>query len=145
MLGHYPQRKAVLAGYPAWNRAGKQRGPVGLAVLLMGHLLDPAIFYIACRIHPAVVNLDGNIIEPYNRDNSIPIRNGTTTGRMAWKDGGDLSMLAGRPVRLRFHLRRGQFYSFWVSPEISGASQGYVAAGGPGFTGPTDTVGKKTN
>jgi hypothetical protein len=32
-------------------------------------------------------------------------------------------------------------YSFWVSPERSGASQGYVAAGGPGFTGARDTVG----
>jgi len=28
-----------------------------------------------------------------------------------------------------------------VSQEESGASQGYVAAGGPGFTGPTDTIG----
>jgi len=44
-------------------------------------------------------------------------------------------------VRFRFHLRLGALYSFWVSPDASGASHGYVAAGGPGFTGPTDTVG----
>jgi len=44
-------------------------------------------------------------------------------------------------VRLRFHLRSGRLYAFWVSPDASGASGGYVAAGGPGFTGPTDTVG----
>jgi len=31
--------------------------------------------------------------------------------------------------------------SNWVSPDRSGASHGYVAAGGPEFTGPTDTVG----
>ncbi|MCK4294415.1 MAG: hypothetical protein KAY65_14550 [Planctomycetes bacterium] len=30
----------------------------------------------------------------------------------------------------------------WVSPDFSGASHGYVGAGGPGFTGPTDTVGQ---
>lgn len=41
-------------------------------------------------------------------------------------------------------LRRdgnGQLYSFWVSPDLTGASDGYVAAGGPGFTTAIDTVG----
>jgi hypothetical protein len=48
-----------------------------------------------------------------------------------------------RPPRLRFrfYLKRGSLYAFWVSPDESGASLGYVAAGGPGFTGPRDTVG----
>ena len=32
-------------------------------------------------------------------------------------------------------------YAFGVSPDANGASHGYVAAGGPGFTSPTDTVG----
>ena len=41
------------------------------------------------------------------------------------------------------HLRGGRLYAFWVSPAASGASHGYVAAGGPGFKGPTDTVGVK--
>jgi hypothetical protein len=45
-------------------------------------------------------------------------------------------------VRLRFHLSNAQLYSFWVSGDASGASQGYVAAGGPGFTGPKDTTGR---
>lgn len=45
------------------------------------------------------------------------------------------------PVRFRFHLRHGRLYSFWVSSQKSGASGGYVATGGPGFTAPTDTVG----
>ena len=46
---------------------------------------------------------------------------------MAWK-----TALAGTPVRFRFHLRAGSIYSFWVSPDQSGASYGYVAAGGRG-------------
>jgi hypothetical protein len=57
-----------------------------------------------------------------------------------WK-GADLSALAGKPVRLRFHLKNAQLYSFWVSAHANGASQGYVAAGGPGFTGIQDSVG----
>ena len=50
--------------------------------------------------------------------------------------------LADNPVRFRFHLRGGSLYSFWVSPDKAGASHGYVGAGGPGLTGPTDTVGR---
>ena len=60
---------------------------------------------------------------------------------MTWKGAADLSALAGKPVRFRFHLRSGRLFAFWVSPDESGASHGYVAAGGPGYTGPTDTVG----
>ena len=44
-------------------------------------------------------------------------------------------------LKLRFTLTNGRLYAFWVSPEATGASHGYVAAGGPGFKGPTDTVG----
>jgi len=39
--------------------------------------------------------------------------------------------------------KQGQLYSFWVSPDKSGANYGYVAAGGPGFDGPRDTVGSQ--
>lgn len=55
----------------------------------------------------------------------------------------DLAKLPGEAVRFRFSVSDGELHAFWVSPEESGASHGYVAAGGPGLTGPTDTVGAK--
>jgi hypothetical protein len=61
---------------------------------------------------------------------------------VTWEGGSDLASLAGQPVRFRFALTNGRLYAFWVSPDATGASHGYVAAGGPGFTGPIDTVGK---
>jgi hypothetical protein len=75
-------------------------------------------------------------------DTSLPVRGDGTLLRVQWKQLPDLSALAGKPVRFRFRLSRGDLFSFWVSPDASGASHGYVAAGGPGFTGPTDTVGE---
>ena len=54
---------------------------------------------------------------------------------------GDLSGLAGKALRFRFRLTRGSLYAFWVSPDDSGASRGYVGAGGPGYPGPVDTTG----
>jgi hypothetical protein len=35
-------------------------------------------------------------------------------------------------------LKNGCLYAFWVAPEPSGASRGYVAAGGPGFSSNRD-------
>lgn len=88
-----------------------------------------------------VLDRDGRCIEPFTRENCMPIRADKTLQPVAWKGAADLTSVAGRLVRFRFHLTQGKLYSFWVSPDVSGASHGYVAAGGPGFTGPCDTVG----
>ena len=88
-----------------------------------------------------VLDEAGKPIAPFTRDACTAIVGDSVARRVAWKGGDDLSALRGRPVRLRFHLRDGALYSFWTSPEANGASHGYVAAGGPGFTEPTDTVG----
>lgn len=89
-----------------------------------------------------VVGEDGKIIEPFSRANCRAVQADKTLQALTWKGSEDLAPVGGRPVRLRFFLRSGALYAFWVSPEKSGASGGYVAAGGPGFTGPTDTVGE---
>jgi hypothetical protein len=58
----------------------------------------------------------------------------------AWKVVEYLSGLVGKSLKFRFHLRNGRLYAFWISRDRVGASHGYVAAGGPGFTGPADTM-----
>ena len=73
----------------------------------------------------------------------VPVRADGTRQALRWNSGRDLSGLTGKALRLRFHLKRAELYSFWVSPDESGASHGFVAAGGPGLSGSTDTVGNK--
>jgi hypothetical protein len=89
-----------------------------------------------------VLSEDGEVIEPFTLANCKSVSTDETLVNVNWEDGDDLADLAGEPVRFRFHLSNGSLYSFWVSPDKSGASHGYVGAGGPGFTGATDTVGK---
>lgn len=89
------------------------------------------------------LDTDGTTIAGFEKEHCVPIKTDRTLTAVEWKAGGDLSALIGKPVRFRFHLTKGKLYAFWVSPDESGASHGYVAAGGPGFTGPTDTLGKK--
>jgi hypothetical protein len=89
-----------------------------------------------------VLDRDGNVIEPFSAANCRPVSTDSTLVAVTWEGGSDLASLAGQPVRFRFALTNGRLYAFWVSPDATGASHGYVAAGGPGFTGPIDTVGK---
>jgi hypothetical protein len=80
----------------------------------------------------------GKVIEPFSTGNCRPIHGDSTRQPVAWKAEGDLAAVGGRPVRLKFTLTKGSLYSFWVSPDVLGASYGYVAAGGPEFHGPVD-------
>jgi len=93
------------------------------------------------ELRAEILNKNGKVIVPYSRANCVPVRTDRTIQQIQWNGAKDLSRLAGKPIRFRFYLKNGDLYSFWVSPNASGASRGYVAAGGPGFTGPTDTVG----
>jgi hypothetical protein len=96
---------------------------------------------VAGELQVEVLDRDGQVVAPFSRANCEPVRGDKTLLPVRWKGATDLSALAGKPVRFRFHLRNGRLFAFWVSPDESGASHGYVAAGGPGFAGPTDTVG----
>ncbi len=68
----------------------------------------------------------------------LPISEDSTREPVRWRNGDRLGRLAGTPVRFRFQLTRGDLYAFWVSRARQGQSGGYVAAGGPAFTGIRD-------
>lgn len=73
---------------------------------------------------------------------SKPTSGDDTKRRVEWDDFADLEQFAGTPVRFRFHLENGELYSFWVTPDVNGASNGYVGAGGPAFHGVRDLIPK---
>ncbi|MCH9653321.1 MAG: hypothetical protein K0U86_14825 [Planctomycetes bacterium] len=92
-----------------------------------------------------VLDEQGQPIAPYLLENSDSLQADTTLAQIRWKGATDLSSLSGKAVHFRFHLENGGLYSFWVSPDSSGASYGYVAAGSPGLTNNRDTLGRKAN
>jgi hypothetical protein len=93
------------------------------------------------ELRAEVLDQSGQAIEPLSLANCIPVTADETLAAVTWREAHDLSAVSGRPVRFRFKLVNGRLYSFWTSPGRNGASLGYVGAGGPGFTGPSDTVG----
>ena len=80
----------------------------------------------------------GSVIEGYEKDNCIPIHIDKTRIQVTWLKKDNLEILAGEPIQIKFYLTNGKLYSFWVSPEPRGQSNGYVAAGGPEFSGSRD-------
>ena len=86
-----------------------------------------------------VLTLDGKPYGPYTAENCVPLRGDSTRQRVTWRGAESLARASNKNVRLRFTLANGSLYSFWVTPDPGGASNGYVAAGGPGFDGTRDT------
>lgn len=90
------------------------------------------------------VNLDGDLrIEALDGEGRVAaeserVKSDRTLQAVAWKDGKDLSALAGKPARFRFHLAAGRLYAFWVGADAAGKSGGYVGAGGPAYPGARD-------
>ncbi|NGM89510.1 glycosyl hydrolase family 32, partial [Parapusillimonas sp. SGNA-6] len=110
-------------------------------VTFKGHHLFVNVDCPAGELRAEILDEGGQVITPFSLANSVPLVVDKTCAAMTWDGGGDLAAIAGRKVSFRFHLKNGKFYAFWVSPDTSGASYGYVAAGGPGFTGAIDDKG----
>ncbi len=122
--------------------AGPQEGVLTTRLIqFSGKYLFVNADAVGGQLQAEVLDRNGAVIEPFSRANSVPMSSDSTTARLSWKGVDDLSRLVGQPVKLRFYLTNGDIYSFWVSPDQSGASYGHVGAGGPGFAGPIDTVG----
>ena len=88
-----------------------------------------------------ILDENNKVFKSFSKDNCIPIIGNKTIQEIKWKNKNDLSALSNKKVRFKFYVENGSLYSFWVSPDKSGASYGYVAAGGPGLNGNRDDVG----
>lgn len=93
------------------------------------------------ELRAEVLDSNGAVVPGFGREACVPVTRDGTRVAVAWRGGAELSALRDKPVRFRFHLARGSLFAFWVSPDASGASRGYLAAGGPGHAGVVDMGG----
>jgi hypothetical protein len=87
-----------------------------------------------------VLTLENKPYGPFTAEKCVPLRGDSTRQRVTWRGGESLARASGKNVKLRFTLTNGSLYSFWITDDKNGASHGYVAAGGPGFSGTLDDV-----
>ena len=90
-----------------------------------------------------VLDADNKVIQGFSANDCKPLTVDSTIAQIRWKNKKDLSTLKSQSVRFKFYLTNGDLYSFWVSPDTEGASNGYNAAGGPGFSGGIDKEGMR--
>ena len=85
-----------------------------------------------------MLDREGRTIAGFAADQSVPITGNRTRHAVSWNGGATIGALANTTVRFKFVLDRAHLYAFWVSPSPRGDSRGYLAAGGPGFSGVRD-------
>jgi len=125
-------------GFASMNGAGKTRTLTTRTVKFDGSYLFVNVDCPKGELYIEVLDENGKVIAPFSKDNCKPICIDSTKQLLEWKTANDLSKLRNMPVKFRFYLTNGNLYSFWVSSNSSGASNGYVGAGGPDYDGVMD-------
>ncbi|HMF94616.1 MAG TPA: hypothetical protein VKE96_09990 [Vicinamibacterales bacterium] len=92
----------------------------------------------AGELRVEMLDADARPIPGFTADACVAVRMNSTHAPVTWSGSADLARLSGETVRFRFHLTRGSLYAFWVSASTQGASDGYLGAGGPGYSGVRD-------
>lgn len=148
-------------GSGRWHRNGMySNGAIGVATLRRdgfagivadgtGEILTRPVVFTGsrlfvnaeCRFGSIVAEIaeeDGKTIDGFSFEDCEAFAKADSTKTELRFKRGDLAALAGRPVRFRFRIHCGTLYSFWVSPSERGESRGYVAGGGPAYSGLRD-------
>lgn len=102
----------------------------------------------AGELRAEIIDAEGNVMPGFSLEDCVAMQTDSTIARIMWKNAPDTQPLASviepeTPFRIRFKLRNGKLYSFWLSGSADGESYGYVGAGGPGYTSNVDNQGIK--
>ena len=120
------------------------------AVIQPGGFLQVAVLNVETQLPLPDFPLNGSSIaglapnsavEVTDKPNSPPFD--STRAPIAWPATAlTLSSVAGKPVRLQFRMNLASLFSFWVSTDACGGSDGYIGNGGPGLASRRDVHGK---
>jgi hypothetical protein len=93
---------------------------------------------VAGAIRVEMLDREGKTIPGFEAERSVPVTGNHTRQPVGWTGATSMARLANTIVRFKFVLDRAHLFAFWVSPSARGESRGYVAAGGPGYSGAMD-------
>jgi len=128
-------------GFASMNAGSKQGELLTRPVTFTGQYLFVNVDCPKGTLRVEVLDMDNKVIDGFNLRNCQPLAVDSTIQQVQWKKDSSLARLAGKEVRFRFILQNGKLYSFWISDSENGRSNGYLAAGGPGYQGGTDIEG----
>jgi len=128
-------------GFASMEAGKKQATLLTRPLIFSGSFLFVNVDCPTGSLKVEILDEHNRVIPSFSLQNSLAVSVDKTLQAISWKGGADLSKLKDRPVKFRFYLTNGKLYSFWVSPDTSGASYGYLGAGSPGYDSVIDNKG----
>ena len=93
-------------------------------------------FFVNAKINGSLkvelLNENGEVINGFSKDDCNLITGDNTKNLVTWTSNQSLDSIQGKNIIVKFYLDDGDLYSFWISADESGVSQGYTGGGGPG-------------
>lgn len=80
-----------------------------------------------------LLNEDGSVISGFSKNDCISFTGNSTKKKIEWNNNSSLKNLKGKNIKIKFYVDSGELFSFWISPAVTGESQGYTSGGGPGL------------
>jgi hypothetical protein len=66
------------------------------------------------EIRVEIVDHEGQVVPGFGQEDCVPFRADEVRGEVRWKQGGSLTALQGRSVKLVFHIKTARLFSFQV-------------------------------
>ena len=76
-----------------------------------------------------ILDTNGNVVSGYSAADCVAFTGDSCKQMITWNNAGDLSFLVGKGFKIRFVIDNGELYSFWLSTDTNGSSDGAMAAG----------------
>lgn len=94
-------------------------------------------FYVNANINGELkvelLKADGTVIPGYSKNDCKVIKGDQIKQKVVWNSNETLASLKDQNIQVKFYVTDGEIFSFWISPNSTGESQGYTAGGGPGL------------
>ena len=116
-------------GFASMDYAGRNGLLVTRPVVFSGKHLFVNADNTEGVLRVAVLNQNGEEIEPFTERSCMPVSADSTCEQVRWIGSENLAALSGKPVRFRFSLQKGSLFSFWVSAGEDGKSGGFINGG----------------
>jgi len=100
-----------LDGFVSVN-AGAEGTMTTRTLLFIGDTLEVNANAEGGSIVVEALDAAGNVIKGFSKDDSIAITSDSVRHVLKWTDKDDCRLIQGRPIRLRFHLKKAKLYSF---------------------------------